>query len=163
MWGKPDIDDKICFLHMDDFRPTLKRKFIRGIYDSRKYHDLKVCDYLSKTEEEAREFVGLTKEEFDKIVGFFKRYNLHFGMTEEEFDAYRDAEFFKKHPEESPDYINFEPTAEEIELVKEIDEEAMAAAVEKQREEFVAYKLQSVNLDGSLDPKPIPTWDALLV
>ena len=80
---------------MDDFKKIL---YANGI-------DRTDC-LCRKTEEEIMGIEGLTPYMQKKLRDFMEKYDLKFGMTDDEILEYRDYDYFKSHPEEKALFYN---------------------------------------------------------
>lgn len=147
-WRTPSLDRSMNMLNLDHIRPSVKRKFLNNIRDGKYGIQISLSAFVAMTEGEARAKADIDVEDFDKIKSYLEEYGLHFGMTHEEMDEYRDKEYYEDHPEERSDYVS-----ESVKTGEDIFME------EQLREMFVNEKLEEANENNSLTLEDVPEWD----
>lgn len=93
-----DLYDLILFWGGIDIRPSLLVKVEKDIEALRAWNYKGLC---SLTEKDLLLKKNITPAVLEKIKSFLGRYGLRLGMTEDELDAYMDAEYLEAHPEEA--------------------------------------------------------------
>ncbi len=131
---KLELDTYISGLfYTDEVRPSVKEKFRNDIRHS-DYRFSMAYEFFQNMEESVREvFPHLSDEEWAELVEFFNRHELHFGMSEEEIQAYRDAEFAESN--NFPD--RFLKTFQELgTIISKMSDEDMLLLIQKIRDQL---------------------------
>jgi hypothetical protein len=112
----------------DSVQPSLLEKIESNINDANIWYFKDLC---RTSEDKLRQFPHVTDELVNDIKSYLDEHGLKLGMTEEELNDYKDAEFFEKHPriggkpsKQNDDVISIESVRimeqKENDLLKEI-------------------------------------------
>lgn len=101
-----------------DIRSSLKEKIRRSLSESLMFDYESLC---MTTERKLLSLPYITPDAVGEMKGFLSQYGLRLGMTEEEIEAYKDADYLKAHPELS---VSIESTATHPEQTEDGHEES---------------------------------------
>lgn len=135
---------------MDDFKKIL---YANGI-------DRTDC-LCRKTEEEIMGIEGLTPYMQKKLRDFMEKYDLKFGMTDDEILEYRDYDYFKSHPEEKALFYNDDEDA--MDEIFQADFLKQMAKGRGKKADFETIELDSIEELQEDTPEPSTEQENLIV
>ena len=135
---------------MDDFKKIL---YANGI-------DRTDC-LCRKTEEEIMGIEGLTPYMQKKLRDFMEKYDLKFGMTDDEILEYRDYDYFKSHPEEKALFYNDDEDA--MDEMFQADFLKQMAKGRGKKADFETIEVDSIEEQQEDTPEPSTEQENLIV
>ena len=129
---------------MDDFKKILYANNIDRID--------RLC---RKTEEEVMGIEGLTPYMQKKLRDFMEKYNLKFGMTDDEIREYIDYAYFKSHPEEKALYV----TDNEVAMDEIFQADFLKQMVKRRVKKTYIEPIEEGSMEGQGEFKIEPSLD----